>query len=805
MKRYSTLKAVLCCLFLSFSSLPVFAQAPGNTTQATRGWLSVETIMRDPAWIGIAPSSPFWSEDGERLYFTWRREGDAGDSLYVSIRGGTPRRATLDERKTLTSQSGDYSKDFAKKVFSRNGDIFLLDIKRGSETQLTSTLASEFNPRFLANEQSIAFEREGNVFIRELGSGLERQVTNIRSGAKTPDAPKTELQKTIEKQQLELFDVLRKRKNDRDAAKKYQELLEQKKPKVFYTGQKNAFAFSISPNARFVTFVLSQSAQDAKRAIVPNFVTESGFTEDIPARTKVGEPQAKYEFYVYDVTRDTTLQVKPDSLQGLIPTKASGDTSKTKPQARSVFYTAPSWADDGHRAFVQVFSQDNKDRWIVMLNAEKAQFTTLLDHQHDSAWIGGPGISAFGSGDGSSGWMPDGKRIWFQSEADGWSHLYVTGADSATKTNRVQLTKGRFEVYDPFISRDKKRWYFHSNEVHFGERHLYSMPLEGGTATRITTKEGRNDALLSPDEKQIAVVHSFSNKPPELFLMPNKANADGGSDSKQITQSLSPEFSRYAWRVPDVLTFKARDGANVPARVYTPEASRSNGAAVVFVHGAGYLQNAHKWWSTYFREYMFHNLLVDKGYTVLDVDYRASAGLGRDWRTGIYRFMGGKDLDDQVDGAKFLVEKYGVDAKRIGIYGGSYGGFITFMAMFTQPGVFAAGAALRPVTDWAHYNHGYTSAILNIPQDDSVAYRRSSPIYHAAGLQGALLICHGMVDVNVHYQDAVRLVQRLIELKKENWEFASYPVEDHGFREPTSWMDEYKRILKLFDTNLQKK
>ncbi len=805
MKRYSTLKAILCCLFLNICSLPLFAQASASFAQSTRGWLSVETIMRDPAWIGVAPSSPFWSEDGERLYFTWRREGDAGDSLYVSVRGAAPRRATLDERKALTSQSGDYTKDFTKKVFSRNGDIFLLDIKRSSETQLTNTLSAEFNPRFLANEQSIAFEREGNIFIRDLGSGLERQVTNIRSGAKTPDAPKTELQKTIEKQQLELFDVLRKRKNDRDAAKKYQELLEQKKPKPFYIGQKNAFALSLSPDARFVTFVLSQSAQEAKRTIVPNFVTESGFTEDIPARTKVGEPQAKVELYVFDVVRDTTLQVKSDSLEGIIPTKAPGDTSKTKMQARSVFYTGPYWAEEGHRAVVQIFSQDNKDRWIVVLNPEKVQFTTLLDHQRDSAWIGGPGISAFGSADGSIGWMPDGKRIWFQSEADDWSHLYVVGADSATKTNRVQLTKGRFEVYEPFISRDKKRWYFHSNEVHFGEHHLYSLPIEGGTPTRITTKEGRNDVLISPDEKQLAVLHSFSNRPPELFLMPNKANADGGSDAKQLTQSLSPEFSRYAWRAPEVLTFKARDGANVPARVYTPEASRANGAAVVFVHGAGYLQNAHKWWSTYFREYMFHNLLVDKGYTVLDVDYRASAGLGRDWRTGIYRFMGGKDLDDQVDGAKFLVEKYGVDAKRIGIYGGSYGGFITFMAMFTQPGVFAAGAALRPVTDWAHYNHGYTSAILNIPQDDSVAYRRSSPIYHAAGLQGALLICHGMVDVNVHYQDAVRLVQRLIELKKENWEFASYPVEDHGFREPTSWMDEYKRILKLFDANLQKK
>jgi dipeptidyl aminopeptidase/acylaminoacyl peptidase len=157
-----------------------------------------------------------------------------------------------------------------------------------------------------------------------------------------------------------------------------------------------------------------------------------------------------------------------------------------------------------------------------------------------------------------------------------------------------------------------------------------------------------------------------------------------------------------------------------------------------------------------------------------------------------------------VDAARWLISQHGVGPQRIGIYGGSYGGFITLMAMFTQPDVFAAGAALRPVTDWAHYNNNYTSNILNTPQADAEAYRRSSPIYFAEGLKGALLICHGMVDVNVHFQDTVRLVQRLIELRKENWEVAMYPVEDHAFVQPASWADEYKRILKLFETNLNK-
>ena len=191
------------------------------------------------------------------------------------------------------------------------------------------------------------------------------------------------------------------------------------------------------------------------------------------------------------------------------------------------------------------------------------------------------------------------------------------------------------------------------------------------------------------------------------------------------------------------------------------------GAAVIFVHGAGYLQNVHKWWSSYFREYMFHNLLTDLGYTVLDIDYRGSAGYGRDWRTGIYRHMGGKDLSDQVDGAKFLAAQHGVDPSRVGLYGGSYGGFITLMALFNEAETFKSGAALRSVTDWAHYNHGYTSNILNEPFNDPIAYKRSSPIYFAEGLEGNLLIAHGMIDTNVHFQDVVRLAQRLIELEKD--------------------------------------
>ncbi len=201
---------------------------------------------------------------------------------------------------------------------------------------------------------------------------------------------------------------------------------------------------------------------------------------------------------------------------------------------------------------------------------------------------------------------------------------------------------------------------------------------------------------------------------------------------------------------------------------------------------------------------MFHNFLRDQGYTVLDIDYRASEGYGRYWRTAIYRHMGGKDLLDQMAGRDYLIEELGIDADRIGIYGGSYGGFITLMALLTEPGNFACGAALRSVTDWAHYNHEYTSNILNTPEEDSVAFYHSSPINFAENLEDPLIMLHGMVDDNVQFQDVVRLSQRFIELGKEDWEMAVYPVEPHGFKTASSWTDEYTRIYKLFETHLKK-
>jgi dipeptidyl aminopeptidase/acylaminoacyl peptidase len=388
------------------------------------------------------------------------------------------------------------------------------------------------------------------------------------------------------------------------------------------------------------------------------------------------------------------------------------------------------------------------------------------------------------------------------SETNGYAQLHSAAADASDRRELTGL--GKWEIYDVALSTDGSKFYFHSSETSAFDKDFWSMPIGGGARTKLTQGAGGHDAVLSPDEKMLADVYSTNAKPPEIYLAA-PCGAAACAKGAQLTVSTSEAFRAGPWKELEIVNIPASDGMQVPAHVYKPQdfGAKPNGAAVIFVHGAGYMHNiGHFWKSSYPREYLFNHMLAQKGYYVLDIDYRASAGYGRDWRTAIYRWMGGRDLGDQVDGSKWLTKTYGIHPERIGMYGGSYGGFMTLMALFTQPKYFGAGAALRSVTDWAHYNHGYTSNILNQPQDDSLAYRRSSPIFFAEGLEDPLVMLHGMVDTNVEFIDIVRLTQRLIELGKKDWWLAPYPVENHGFSRPDSWTDEYRRIFELFESTI---
>ena len=779
----------------------VFAGASAQTLDV----LTVEKIMRDPKWIGTSPSNIRWSDDSKKIYFNWNPDKAERDELFsVTPTNTKPQKVSLSERRAMVPENGKWNKSRTLKTFEKNGDIYLLEVASSKISQLTNTTARETSPAFTADESAVTFTDANNLYLFKLNKGELTQLTNFVKTASNDKktAKDNEQASWLKKQQTELFDIIKVNEKDRKLDSVEQKLTEVKKLKEIVIGDKRLSGVQLSPDGRYVTYRLNQRAEGEKEDIVADFVTQTGYVEGIPNRTKVGGPQASSESFIFDTKRDSVYKIVTTDIPGIkdIPEFVKDypkqlEERKKLNADRKVDVTGPYWSEDGKYAIVNVDAQDNKDRWLMKLDATTGKLT-LLDRQHDDAWIGGPGTGAWFS-NGSLGWA-DNTRFYYQSEKSGYSHLYMANVVSGKKT---QLTSGKWEVQTLRLSNDKKAFYFTANIEHPGVTHFYRIPVTGGAPVKITDMKGGNEIDLSPDEKWLAIRYSYSNKPWELYIQPNTPDAK----AVQVTNSTTPEFKSYPWREPEVISFKNRYGKDIYARLYLPKNPDPAKPAVVFVHGAGYLQNVHYWWSSYFREYMFNNMLTDNGYTVLDIDYTASSGYGRDIRTGIYRHMGGADLTDQVDGVKLLVEKYGVNPKHVGLYGGSYGGFITLMALFTQPDVFASGAALRSVTDWAHYNHGYTSNILNEPYNDEIAYRQSSPIYFADGLKGNLLMLHGMVDQNVNFQDIVRLTQRLIELHKQNWQLAPYPVEDHGFVQPSSWTDEYSRIFKLFETTLKGK
>lgn len=801
--------------------------------------------MAHPDWLGRQPEGPYWSSDGDSVYFQRKREGEETRDLY---------RLDLDERETVLvsdrdragaeTAGGNWDRERRRRVFVKAGDVFVRDLDRdGSLIQITRTATTETTPFFTAGGD-VAFRRAGVWFVRERETGLLRQPFDVR----TDDDPQQSRSEQdlragyLERQQPRLLEIVRQRREREERnleVHRERQAADPSRPALpHYLGKEVEVAGSaLSPALdRLLVRTRPKERDEGLRDRMPNYVTATGMVDVEEVRMKVGTAETAGETLLLLRAGDAEpatldLSVLPgladDPLADLreaarerkkareAAAKQAGDgedaadteaesveqkdeeageeeAGENEPGPRPVRFGPVSFNREGSRAVVQVYSTDNKDRWIAGIDLETAELRPL-HRMSEPAWIN----YAFRN----LGWLPDDSTVFFLSEETGYSQLSLM--DTATG-ERHQVTEGDFVVRSPQVSADGAFLYFEANRNHPGVFDIFRAPIpEAGTGAieQVTALGGLNSFRLSPDDRHLLIVHSTATRPPELWLQ----DASPGADAIRLTETVSPDFLAIDWIGPRFVEVPSSHvEPPIHARLYLPPGpAEIRRPAVVFVHGAGYLQNAHQGWSSYFREFMFHTLLARRGYVVLDMDFRASAGYGRDWRTAIYRQMGTPEVEDLADGIDYLVAEHGVDRERIGVYGGSYGGFVTFMAMFRRPELFAAGAALRPVTDWAHYNHGYTSNILNTPELDPEAYERSSPIEFAEGLQKPLLICTGMLDDNVLFQDSVRLVQRLIELGKEDWELAVYPAEAHGFVEPSSWLDEYRRILKLFETHLK--
>ncbi len=792
--------------------------------------ITLDRIMSDPEWIGNAPEGGYWSDNSSSVFYRKKRIGSSLTDWFESDLEGNILRVIEDQdRSKMDSENGEISADAKLKVYERSGDLFLKDLATGATRQLTRTSQRESSPKFMSDGRRLMFRRDDVVLARHLRNGNEQELVELRFAKDPKDEEKQTPQGYLEEQQDRLFDVLRKKRSDREEAKERSTALQDadssRPPKPWYLGDSFRMqSMQVSPNGRWcLVSVVEKKATDGQADKMPEFVDPSGYVNIRTVRSLVGTDKPAIEkLWLLDLVHHTKHEMDFSDLPEITsdrfedvrasvtewrkqhqPIAESKEVENSKPDDggeaakkqtnRMVQVSSITWNDRGDQAAVQFFSSDNKDRWVATVDFKTKKLVTHM-HRFDPAWVA-PGL-------GRMGWLSDNVNLYYVTEQTGYAQLYVTHVPSGSTR---QMTQGEFVVSDVQPGADGKYIYFKANAQHPGIYEAFRVEASSGKLEQLTFLGGMNDFVVSPDQKYLLVTHSTALSPPELWIQKIEGGVDPeASGAKKITQTVSTEFAQMPWVAPQFVTIPSRSGGIIHARLYLPpgESANSMRPAVLFIHGAGYLQNAHQGWSSYFREFMFHSLLARRGFVVLDMDYQGSAGYGRDWRTAIYRHMGGPEVEDLLDGQAWLGTNHQVDVERVGLYGGSYGGFLTLMALFQNPDVFGCGAALRPVTDWAHYNHGYTANILNTPELDPEAYDRSSPIEFAGGLTDPLLICHGMVDDNVFFKDTARLSQRLIELKKKDWEVAMYPVEPHGFIQPSSWYDEYRRILELFESNL---
>src|SRR5882762_7018997 len=320
----------LCALFL-LSQQFVVPQTPPARPPQKQFELTVDSIMRGPRLVGYQPTGVYWSQDSRRIYFRWKQADEPRlkeMSLYVVNRDGSGlRRLTEDEAKQAPPATGELSKDKTMTVFADEGDIFIYDHAKGARRQITRTVDAETNPHFTFDQKRVYFTRQSNLYVMSLDGGSLDQLTDIRpgggaGGGATP--PKgTDSQESLKKEERGLLDAVRERAEQREEQEKKRKEREKRKPFNLPAGQ-SVVNLSLSPDGKYVIATTNEPGTGAKNTIVPNYVTESAYTEDIPGRTKVGDTQGRTRLVIINVETGETQNV--DHGQRLSATNAQQKT-----------------------------------------------------------------------------------------------------------------------------------------------------------------------------------------------------------------------------------------------------------------------------------------------------------------------------------------------------------------------------------------------------------------------------------------------------------------------------------------------
>ena len=515
---------ILIVILIAGQIAPAFAGQKATSAQATAATngtkfeLTIDNIMRGPELVGNEPRAVRWSADNQRIYFQWKQANEPREKDYdtyvVNSDSTGLKKLTEEEARNAPPTNGELSKDKKFTLYTDSGDVFIYDNAAGRRRQVTDTTDAETNAHFTRDGRRVYFTRSNNLFVISLDTGALAQLTDIRAAGAAPSPvaagggsgfgggqpPRrdssaqsgTESQEYLKKEERDPLDGVKRRaeKREEDEAKRKRE--EKRKPFNLQPRQSVA-SLQLSPDEKSVIATVVESAEGAKNTIVPNYVTETSYTENIPSRTKVGDSQNRARLAILDTQNGEVKwvdhgqkQVAPKTETRTEKTSAerverresgqseqqtggrqsqgerrAGETEQARQAAaereRDVQLFQPLWSEDGTKALIPARSADNKDRWILALDAATGK-TRAVAAEHDEAWVDGPGAFTLG-------WMKDNQHIYFQSERDGYAHLYTVAYDGGEPR---QLTSGKWEVTGVQLSEDKTKFFLTTSEVHPG-------------------------------------------------------------------------------------------------------------------------------------------------------------------------------------------------------------------------------------------------------------------------------------------------------------------------------------------------
>jgi dipeptidyl-peptidase 4 len=715
--------------------------------------LTVERINAEPALGGVLPTDIAWTPDGRRV--TWLQASEpSGASDLWALEAGTGKKTRLIEGSRLLVPASpgaepaplplrgySWSPSGETLLLAHAGDLFLVDVRQQSVRTLLRTPEEEELPAWSPDGRRVAFVRKNDLFVVEVSTGRETRLT--RSGSDT-----------VLNGRLDWV---------------YEEEL----------GARSGRAFAWAPDSKKIAYLQLDQAR------VPTFPI--------------------VDFLPLQNTLATQRYPKPGDANAVVRIGVAGIEPGERPERLVSFtpddlYLVPDFAWSQDSALL-AFQQLNREQNELLLRA-------LAVPDDPTGLLGGPKTlltersPTWVNASPPPRFLKDNHRFVWLSERDGFAHIYLCELAGGCRA----VTQGPWTVDagssfasagGPLLVEERTGFvYFTATEKDARERHLYRSRLDGTGRARLTHEDGNHKVALSPDAK--FYVDTFSNvaTPPQVTL-----SSTDGLHHTPIEENRSPDILRYERAQLEWVDLQAKDGTVLHGSLLKPadfDPSRKY-PVIVSVYGGPHAQSVQNTWS---HVSPFDHLLASRGFLVFALDNRGTANRGHAFESPIFHDLGRVELEDQLVGVDYLKSLPFVDPARLGIWGWSYGGYMTLYAMTHAPGVFRAAVAGAPVTDWKLYDSIYTERYMGTPTTNAKGYLTSSPLAAAAALRGELLIIHGTADDNVHVANTLTFADALISAGRPH-ALNLHPRQLHAFKGQANRIARDQAVLRHFETYLK--